>query len=64
VDSNFRDKADGPVVNIAARSLGFERYLEDFVAGRVGTEIEVSRKGKSESISSTLPLGGAVREAD
>jgi protease YdgD len=50
VDSNFRDKADGPVVNIAARSLGFERYLEDFVAGRVGTEIEVSRKGKSESI--------------
>jgi hypothetical protein len=46
VDSNFRNKEGGPVVNIAARSLGFQRYLEDFAAGRIGTAIAGARKGK------------------
>jgi protease YdgD len=48
VDSNFREKQDGPVVNIAARSLGFQRYVEDFAAGRIGDEIVAPRKTKEE----------------
>jgi protease YdgD len=47
VDSNFRHKADGPVVNIAARSLGFQRYLAEFAAGEIGTDIEASIKTKT-----------------
>jgi protease YdgD len=48
VDSNFRNKAEGPVVNIAARSLGFEPYLADFAAGRVGTDITTRAKVKTQ----------------
>jgi protease YdgD len=43
VDSNFRSITDGPPVNIAAHALGFARYLDQFLAGEVGTSIAPER---------------------
>lgn len=35
-DSNYRRVPNAPVINIAARSEGWARYFDDFVAGQLG----------------------------
>src|SRR5262249_21304334 len=37
VDSNFRDVPHQPEMNIAVSAAGFAPYVDDFVAGRIGS---------------------------
>ena len=39
VDSNFREVPHAPEMNIAVSAAGFQRYVADFVAGRIGSTL-------------------------
>lgn len=46
VDSKFRAHPGEPAINIAARALGFARYLDDVASGEVGEPVTPARPSK------------------
>lgn len=43
VDSNFRSNPNGPFLYIAVGAAGFQPYVADFTAGRIGTSLNAGK---------------------